>query len=418
MLLPNKKQETRLFEFAGAARFAYNWALDKEMQAFEQKKGFISAYDLRKEFTQVRHAKDTNWLEGISNNVTKQAIKDCADAYQRFFKLQKETGIKYTKKRLAHLARIGKKPTVYDRYGHPKFRSRKNGCYRFYQDVAKIRFSGTHVKLEALTDSRRKNRQSLNWVRLAERDRIPQDAKYMNPRVSYDGEHWWISVTIEQEISEPTGVYGEGVVIDLGIKNLAVCSDGLAYKNINKTAKIRRIKKEKRRLQRRISRAYGMANPMKEKGVRYKKTCNLIRAEKRLLRLNHRLTNLRQNYTHQITSEIIGRKPSLICLEDLNVQGMMKNKHLAEKVQEENFYEFRRQIEYKAARAGIPVVIADRFYPSSKTCSHCGHVKKDLKLKDRTYICPVCGNQIDRDLQAAINLRAYGENDIEQKFAG
>ena len=126
------------------------------------------------------------------------------------------------------------------------------------------------------------------------------------------------------------------------------------------------------------------------------------------MKIHHRLANIRQNYRHQITSEIIGRKPRLIVLEDLNVQGMMSNKHLSKAVQEQGFYEFRRQIEYKAEWTGIKVIIADRFYPSSKTCICCGRIKKDLKLSERIYRCE-CGNVIDRDLQAAINLKRYGE---------
>ena len=163
-------------------------------------------------------------------------------------------------------------------------------------------------------------------------------------------------------------------------------------------------------MQRQVSRKY----QMNKKGESYCKTSNLVKSEKRLLRINHRLANIRGNHVHQATAAIIKRKPSFICLEDLNVQGMMKNKHLAEKVQEQNFYEFRRQIEYKAHWARVKVVIADRWYPSSKTCIGCGYVKKDLKLSDRTYICPHCGNVIDRDFQAALNLKRYGDAKISK----
>ena len=145
-----------------------------------------------------------------------------------------------------------------------------------------------------------------------------------------------------------------------------------------------------------------------QKGVRYSKTCNVVKSERKLLKIHHRLANIRQNYRHQITSEIIKRKPSLIVLEDLNVRGMMSNRHLSKAVQEQGFFEFRRQIEYKARWAGIKIVIADRFYPSSKICICCGRVKKDLKLSERVYRCE-CGNIIDRDLQAAINLKRYCE---------
>ncbi|MBQ9488213.1 MAG: transposase, partial [Selenomonadaceae bacterium] len=203
---------------------------------------------------------------------------------------------------------------------------------------------------------------------------------------------------------KPAENCGESIGIDLGIKSFAVCSDGNIYPNINKIKAVRRLKKKQRRLQRCISRKYEMN---KKEGNRYSKTRNIIKSEKLLLRVHHRLKNIRQSYWHQITSEIIRRKPSLIELEELNVQGMMSNRHLAKAVQEQGFYEFRRQITYKAEWSGITVVIADRYYPSSKKCIVCGNVKKDLKLSERIYHCEVCGNEIDRDLQAAINLKRY-----------
>lgn len=171
-------------------------------------------------------------------------------------------------------------------------------------------------------------------------------------------------------------------------------------------------KKRKRRLQRSISRRY----EKNKKGVSYCKTSNIIKREKELLKLNHRLTNIRQNYLHQITSEVIKREPSFICMEDLNVKGMMKNKHLSKAIQQQCFGEFRRQIEYKAIWNNIPVIIADRFYPSSKLCSCCGNIKKNLKLSDRIYKCE-CGNVIDRDYQAALNLKRYGELVLEKSVA-
>ena len=202
----------------------------------------------------------------------------------------------------------------------------------------------------------------------------------------------------------------EGIGIDLGIKDLAICSDGNTYKNINKTQTVKKLEKKKRRLQRSISRKY----EKNKKGANYCKTSNIIKREKELLKLNHRLTNVRQNYLHQTTSEIVKREPSFICIEDLNVSGMMKNKHLSKAVQQQGFYEFRRQIEYKTMWNNIPVVIADRFFPSSKLCSCCGSIKKDLKLSDRIYKCE-CGNIIDRDYQAALNLKQYGENVLKQQ---
>lgn len=385
MLLPNNKQKTKLFQYANTARFAYNWALAREQENYKNGGKFIPDKDLRKEFTQLKKTPEYAWLNDISNNVTKQAIKDACEAYRDFFE-------GYTK--------------------FPRFKSRKYSVPKFYQDNVKIQFTNTHVKVEGFATSKKKNKQKLNWIRLAEYNRIPsENVKYMNPRIKYDGLNWWITVGIEYE--NPTSLLSnEGVGIDLGIKDLGICSDEHKYKNINKTQKVKKLEKRKRRLQRSISRRY----EKNKKGVVYCKTSNIIKSEKELLKLNHRLTNIRHNYLHQTTSEIVKREPSFICIEDLNVKGMMKNRHLSKAVQQQCFGEFSRQIEYKSAWNNIPVIIADRFFPSSKLCSCCGNIKKDLKLSDRIYKCE-CGNIIDRDYQASLNLKRYGEMVLEQSVS-
>ena len=376
-LRPNNKQLTKLFQYAGCSRFAYNWTISREQENYKLGNKFLSDNELRKEFTQLKKHKEYQWLSKISNNVTKQAIKDACISYKRFFKgLSK----------------------------YPKFKSKKNSKQSFYQDGVKIQFTNTHVKVEGFTMSHRKNKQKLNWIKLREKGRIPTNCKYMNPRITYDGLHWFVSVSIDVE--DNTDIpSNEGVGVDLGLKDLAVCSDGHTYKNVNKTQKVKKVEKRKRRLQRSISRKYNM----NKRGESYKKTSNIIKREKELLKLSRRLTNIRRNHLHQITSEIVKRKPSFICIEDLNVSGMMKNKHLSKAIQQQGFYEFRRQVEYKSAWNNIPVIIADRFFPSSKLCSCCGGIKKDLKLSDRIYRCD-CGNVIDRDYQASLNLKQYGEN--------
>ena len=384
MLLPNNKQKTKLFQYANTARFAYNWALAREQENYKNGGKFISDGELRKEFTQLKKTSEYAWLNNISNNVTKQAVKDACNAYKNFFRgLQK----------------------------HPRFKSKKKSKPKFYQDNIKIQFTDTHVKVEGFAVSKKKNKQKLNWIRLAECGRIPTNANYMNPRFKYDGIHWWITVGIECEDSD-TRPLNDGIGIDLGIKDLAVCSDKITYKNINKTQKIRKLEKRKRRLQRSISRGY----EKNKKGVSYCKTSNIIKREKELLKLNHRLTNIRQNYLHQTTFEIIKRKPSFICMEDLNVKGMMKNRHLSKAIGQQCFTEFRRQIEYKALWNNISIIIADRFYPSSKLCSCCGNIKSDLKLSNRIYKCE-CGNVMDRDYQASLNLKRYGERALEKSVS-
>ena len=376
-LNPNNKQLTKLFQYSGCARFAYNWAISREQDNYKQGNKFLSDSELRKEFTQLKKQSEYQWLNEVSNNVTKQAIKDACNTYKKFFKGQ------------------GK---------YPKFKSKKHSIPSFYQDNVKIRFTDTHVKIEGFSMNKKKNKQKLNWIKLCEKGRIPTNCKYMNPRFTYDGLYWYVSVGIEVN-DDTTLPSNEGIGIDLGIKDLAICSDNNTYKNINKTQTVKNLEKRKRRLQRSVSRRY----EKNKKGASYCKTSNIIKREKELLKVIKRLTNIRQNYLHQTTSEIVKTKPSYICMEDLNVSEMMKNKHLSKAVQQQDFYEFRRQIEYKSAWNNIPVVIADRLFPSSKLCSCCGSIKKDLKLSDRIYKCE-CGNIIDRDYQAALNLKMYGEN--------
>lgn len=374
MLLPNNKQNTKLFQYSGTARFIYNWTLARQQENYENGGKFISDNDLRKELTQLKQIEEFQWLNKISNNVTKQAVKDACDAYNKFFK-------------------------GYSKF--PKFKSKKKSKPSFYQDNVKIKFTDTHVKLEGFSSSKKQNKQKLNWIKLAEKTRIPTNAKYSNPRISYDGINWWISVGIEDNsvIQEPQNV---GIGIDLGVKDLAICSDmNKPYKNINKTRQIKKLEKQKRRLQRSISRKY----EYNKEGSSYKKTCNIIKSEKKLLKFNNRLKGIRHNYQHQTTSEIVNRKPMYITIEDLNVSGMMKNKHLSKAVQQQSLFEFTRQLQYKCSWNGIELRQVSRWYPSSKVCHECGNIKKDLKLSDRVYICKECGHVADRDYQASLNLR-------------
>ena len=376
MLIPNNVQQTKLFQYAGASRFAYNWALAREKENYEKGGRFIPDTELRKEFTRLRNSDEYAWLLNVGNNVTKQAIKDACSAYKNFFKgLQR----------------------------YPRFKAKKKSMPKFYQDNIKIQFRDTHVKFEGFSFSRKANKQKLNWVKLAEHGRIPTDAKYRNPRVSFDGLNWWISVCVEFPDCRDRSNH-DGIGIDLGIKDLAICSDGNTYKNINKSQTVKKLEKCKRRLQRSVSRKY----EHNKKGGSYCKTNNIVKKEKLLLKVNHRLANIRKDYLNQTTSEIVNRKPRFICIEYLNVSGMIKNRHLSKAVQNQGFFEFRKQLEYKCNDRGIQLIVADRFYPSSKRCSCCGKIKKDLRLSDRTYKCE-CGNVIDRDFQASLNLKAYGE---------
>ena len=304
------------------------------------------------------------WLYKYSNNITKQAVKDACDAYKKFFK------------KLAD---------------KPKFKSRRKSKPAFYHDNIKLKVTEKYVQLE-----------KIGLVKLAEFGRIPTKGKYTNPRITYDGLHWWISVGVEisdMTINKPTT---EPIGIDLGIKALAVISTGEKCKNINKTKKIKKANKRLKRLQRQASGQYEKIKTKKIKG----KGKNLFKLEKQINKTYQRLTNIRNNHIQQITTELVKTKPEYVVIEDLNVKGMMKNRHLSKAIAEQKLHEFKRQLEYKCLWYGIRLIIADRFYPSSKLCSCCGRIKKELNLSDRVYQCE-CGNEMDRDLQAAINLREY-----------
>lgn len=358
---PTKQQEVQLYKSSGTARFIYNWVLGKQKENYKQGNKFISDSVLRKDITQLKKTEEFNWLNEVSNNVPKQAVKDACNAYKRFFKGQAK---------------------------FPKFKSKKKTKPSFYNDTQKLKVKEKLVLLE-----------KVGWVRTSEQ--LPMDTKYYNPRITFDGKYWYLSVSMEEE-NEYEELNNESLGIDLGIKELAICSDGTIYGNINKTVKVKKLEKRLRRLQRKVSRKY----QNNKEGSTFVKTCNIIKLEKQIKLLQRRLSNIRKNHLHQTTTSIVKTKPRRIVIEDLNVKGMMKNRHLAKAIQKQGFYEFRKQLEYKSKRKGIELIIADRFFPSSKTCSNCGTINKGLKLSDRIFNCD-CGFSLDRDLNASINLANY-----------
>ena len=360
-LYPSEIQEQKLWQSVDTARFIYNWTLAKQEENYKNGGKFIPDSTLRKEITQLKK-NELNWLSEVSNNVAKQAVKDACNAYKRFFK-----GLS----------------------GKPKFKTKKRSKKSFYNDNVKLK----------VKDNKLVNIEKVGWIKINEQ--LPIGVKYSNPRISYDNKYWYLSVGIEQEqIQEELTDVSLG--IDLGLKDLAICSDGTVYKNINKTYVVRKIEKRLKRLQRQVSRKY----EQNKKGKEYVKTKNIIKLERQIQLIYRKLANIRKNHLHQTTTSIVRTKPYRIVIEDLAVSNMMKNKHLSDDIRKQGFYEFRRQLEYKCKFRGIELVVADRFYPSSKTCSQCGKIKKDLKLKDRVYKCS-CGLNIDRDLNASINLSKY-----------
>lgn len=360
-LYPSELQEEKLWKSVGTARYIYNWTLAKQDENYKNGGKFIPDGELRKELTQLKKT-ELNWLNEVSNNVAKQAVKDACNAYKRFFKGLSDK---------------------------PKFKSKKRSKKSFYNDNEKLK-----VKENKLV-----NIEKVGWIKTNEQ--IPIGVKYSNPRISYDNKYWYISVGIEQEEIQEE-LIDVSLGIDLGIKDLAICSDRRVYKNINKTYEVRKTEKRLKRLQKQVSRKY----EKNKEGKEYVKTKNIIKLEKQIQQIHRKLANIRNNYLHQVTTSIVKTKPYRIVIEDLNVKGMMKNKHLSDAIRKQGFYEFKRQLEYKCKFRGIELVIADKFYPSTKTCSHCGNIKKDLKLSERIYKCK-CGFEIDRDLNASINLSRY-----------
>jgi len=364
-LEPNNKQIAKLFQCSGTARFIYNWTLARQEENYKNGGKFISDSDLRKEITQLKKTEQYQWLNSISNNVAKQAVKDGCEAYKKFFK------------------------GLADK---PRFKRRRKSKPSFYNDVIKIKFSSTHVQLE-----------KLGKVKLSEYGRIPTGVKYSNPRISFNGVHWYISVGIES-IQEAVELTGESIGIDLGIKDLAICSNREEpYKSINKTKRVKKLEKKMRRLQRKVSNKY----QLNKKGGSYVKTSNIVKLEKNIIKLHKSLDNIRTDYRHKVTTEIVKTKPSRIVMESLNVKGMMKNRHLSKVVAKQGFFEFKTMIQYKAEKYGIEFVEADKWFASSKTCSVCGYIKPKLSLSERTFVCERCGSAIDRDKNASINLSRY-----------
>ena len=365
-LSPTKEQEELMFQSVGIARFAYNWGLSKWEEMY--KEGLKpSKAKIKKEFNNsIRKNDDFKWLYNVSGQITAQAFADLEDAYKNFFD---------------GLAQ------------RPKFKNKKKSKKSFYVRYDAIKFSNNRVNIE-----------KIGKVKYSSNYKIPKLDKYTNPRCHFDGKYWYLTFGFEHGESQASLNEDLSIGIDLGISHLAIVNHlDKPIKNINKSKEVRRLKKKLKRLQRQVSRKY----EMNKKGSKFVKTNNIIKLERQIKLVHRRLNNIRNNHIHQATSKIIKLNPYRVVMEDLNVSGMMKNKHLAEKIAEQKFYEFKRQMKYKCQFNKIEFFEADRWYPSSKACSCCKNIKKDLKLSDRTYICNECGLVIDRDKNASINLGNY-----------
>lgn len=359
-LFPTRSQEDKLWQSVGVARWVWNWGLNFNQDLYAKEKRILAEYDLKKEFTKVRNSGKFPWLKEVSRQVANNALIDLGQAYKNFYR-----GLK-------------KGQSV----GLPRFKSKVKNIPSFCLNSDRVYDDGKGaLQLEKIGHVRFKSDLDLSGVRL------------WNTRIKFLRGKWILTFALENESRKPK-LSECNMGIDVGVKSLAVVSCGgekRRFKNINRSHKVRRLEKQLKRKQRALAR--------KEKGSK-----NRQKALTAVQNIYGKLKNVRHDYTHKVTTKIVRMLPKVIVLEDLNVQGMMKNKHLAKRIAEQNFYKFRAFIEYKATELGIEVRLADRFYPSSKTCSSCGHVLNELKLSDRVYKCPECGLELDRDFNAARNL--------------
>lgn len=373
---PTPEQQKNINCTIGVCRFVYNFYLAHNKEMYENKKQFVSGMNFSKwlnnEF--VPNNQEYKWIKDVSSKSVKQSIMDADRAFRNFFK--------------------GKSL-------FPKFKKKGKSDVKMY-------FVKTDAKVIILCERHRIKIPTLGWVQLKEKGYIPTNSNthiIKSGTVSYKSGRYYVSVLVEQkEIVKPT-LNDFGIGIDLGIKDFAVCSNGKVYKNVNKSSRIRKLEKKLRREQRSLSRKYeGYKKTNKNlKGVAIRQ--NIQKQKLKVQKLHQRLNNIRTDYINKTISELVKTKPTWITIEDLNVLGMMKNRHLSKSVAQQKFFEFRTKLLAKCNEYGIELRVVDRFYPSSKTCHCCGNVKSDLKLSDRTYRCNECGYMEDRDYNASLNLR-------------
>lgn len=354
---PNHAQQAMMRQCVGAARYVFNWGLAEWKRQYEAEEK-PSEYSLRKLFNSKKD-EQCPWIRELPYAVVESAFANLGAAFQNFFRRVKQ----------------GEKP------GYPRFK--KRGFSSSFQ-----------VKGAKITDNAARL-TNIGWVRLKERGYIPVSAERYGTyaTVSLRAGRWYLSVLVEAELPEPEPATGPVIGVDVGIKSLAVLSDGTEYENPKSYYRAERTLK---RLQRELAR--------RTKGGR-----NYQKTKDKVGKAYAKVSNIRAHTLHQISHEVTHQSPRAVVMEDLNVRGMLQNGHLAKAISDASFGELRRQMGYKASWRGIEFVLANQWEPSSKTCSRCGHIKQDLTLADRIYRCDVCGLEIDRDRNAAINLAAIYE---------
>jgi len=375
---PTAEQKQIINRTIGVSRYVYNFYLGHNKEIYEKEKRFVTGADFSKWLNNeyIPNNPDKTWIKEVSSKSVKQSIMNAERAFKNFFK-------KKTK--------------------FPKFKKKNKSDVKMY-------FVKTDATVIIPCERHRIKIPTLGWVRLKEKGYIPTDKIIKSGTVSKKADRYYVSVLIDMP-NNTQNVTGktDGIGIDLGLKDFAVISDGTQKKNINKTAKIKKTEKKLKREQRKLSRKYESLkqNNKNTKGEATRK--NIDKQVIKVQKLHQRLDNVRTDNINKIIHELVRddlakTKPSYITIEDLNVSGMMKNKHISKAVAQQKFYEFRVKLEHKCRQNGIELRIVNMFYPSSKLCHECGNIKSDLKLSDRIYKCE-CGYEADRDFNASLNLR-------------
>ena len=370
---PTLEQKQIIHKTIGVCRYVYNFYLSHNKEIYDAEKRFVSGREFSKWLnnTYLRENPDKSWIKEVSSKSVKQSIMNADAAFKKFFR---------------------------QKSGFPKYK--KKGI----SDV-KMYFVKTDSKAVIRCERHRIKIPTLGWMRLKEKGYFPTNPDthiIKSGTVSMKAGRYYVSILVEEPPQMPTGAFTDGIGIDLGLKSLLVSSNGIKKQNINQTKTIRKLRKQLKRKQRCLSRKYEELKKRKKKGEATRQ--NIQKQKLKVQKLHQRIANIRTNYINQCVNELVKTKPAFITIEDLNISGMMKNRHLSKAIASQKFYEFRVKLEAKCKENGIELRIADRFYPSSKMCHHCGSVKKNLKLSDRIYRC-TCGYIEDRDVNASLNLR-------------
>ena len=375
-----QEQKVKVHKTIGVCRFIYNLYISQNKEIYEKEKRFMSGMDFSKRLNNefIPNNPEYIWIKEVSSKSVKQSIMNAETAFKRFFN--------------------GKSK-------FPRFKKKSRGDVKAYLPKNNL--------TDWTIERHRIKIPTLKYIRLKEKGYIPTTGIVKSGTVSKHADRYYVSVLIEiEDVKINKQKSNDGLGIDLGIKQFAVISNGTEKKNINKSKKIKKLEKKLKYEQKKLSRKYESLNKNKNKRKGVATRQNISKQIVKVQRLHQTLKNIRTDYINKTVSELAKTKPEYITIEDLNVKGMMKNRHLSKAVAQQNFYNFRVKLEGKCKQNGIELRIVSMWYPSSKTCSHCGSIKKDLKLSDRTYSCPECGFKIDRDLNAAINLKNAKEYTI------